>query len=161
MCNPIIHFTRAGNHMMRDSAQLPSWDAIICESETCSIQMASQSRGGGTSPILRQSGHLSREVILESTCVGKKKERKLCSECFIVPGHWTFWKVLGALNSCSAISTELSESAMGTCKSWCHRAWCWIWTGQKSLSFFLPLPHSWLEVGHYRLNLFHLKWLSQ
>ena len=25
-------------------------------------------------------------------------------------------------------------------------------SGQKSLSFFLPLPHSQSELGHYRLN---------
>ena len=105
--NPITHFTSAGNHMLRDSAQVPSWDAMICDTETCSIPWGNvttwrtfQSRGDRTKPILRQSDHLSREVILESTCVGKKKERKLCSEHFIVPGALNFLK--------STRSTELS-----------------------------------------------------
>ena len=51
-----------------------------------------QSRRGGTNPIPRWSGHLSREVIPESTCVGKKKRRKLCSEHFIVLGVLNFHK---------------------------------------------------------------------
>ena len=107
VCNPIAHSTSAGNHVLRDSAQLPLWDAMIHDSKTCSIPWGnietwrtSVSRGGGTSPILKWSGRLSREVILESTCVGEKKERKLCSEHFIVPGALNFMK--------SARSTELS-----------------------------------------------------
>ena len=35
--NPITHFTRAGNHVLRDSAQVPSWDAMIHDTETHSI----------------------------------------------------------------------------------------------------------------------------
>ena len=78
----------------------------------------SQSRQGGTNPILRWSVHLSREVILESTHVGMKEERKLCSECFIVLGGLNFLKkVLGALNSHGAKSTGLSKSARGTSES--------------------------------------------
>ena len=60
----------------------------------------SQSIEGGTNPIPRWSGYLSREVIVESTHVGKKTERKLHSEHFIVPGALNFLK--------SARSTELS-----------------------------------------------------
>ena len=107
----------------------------------------SQSRGGGTNPILKQPGPLSREVILESTWVGKKKERKLHSEYLLGQGHWTFWKVLGALNSHSAMITGLSNSARGTYELWYHMAQCWIWSGQKSLSFFLPATPLLIKVG--------------
>ena len=52
VCNPIAHFTWAWNHVLWDSAQLPLWDAMICDSETGSVPWGnvktwrtSQSRG--------------------------------------------------------------------------------------------------------------------
>ena len=102
VCDPITHFTSARDHVLEDSAQIPSWDGVIHDMRTQSIPRGNvehgktlQSRREGTNPILRWSGHLTREVILESTCVGKKK---LHSEHFMVPGALSFLKVLGALN---------------------------------------------------------------
>ena len=96
---PLTHFTSVRKHVLEDSAQIPLWDTMICDTETHSIPWGnvktwrtSQSRRGGTNPILRWSGHLSIEVILESTHVGKKTERKLCSEHFMVPGALNFHK---------------------------------------------------------------------
>ena len=83
------------------------WDAMICDTETRSIPWGnvktwrtSQSRGEKAIPSQDGLATYPWEVILESTCVGKKKERKLCSEHFIVPGALNFLK--------SARSTELS-----------------------------------------------------
>ena len=101
--NPFTHFISARDHVLEDSAQIPTWDTMIHDTRTQSIPQGnvehwktSQSRRGGTNPILRWSGHLTREMILESTCVG---EKKLHSEHFIVPGALNFLKVPGALNS--------------------------------------------------------------
>ena len=35
--NPITHFTSVRNHVLEDCAQIPSWDAVICDTETHSI----------------------------------------------------------------------------------------------------------------------------
>ena len=100
--NPITHFTNANYHLLEDSAQIPPWDTVICNTKIHSIpwgsvkhRRTSQGRRKGTNPILRWSGCLTREVIPQSICVG---EKNLHSECFIVPG---------ALNSCHARDMEL------------------------------------------------------
>ena len=99
MCNTITHFTSANYDVLEDSGQIPPWDAVICDTVIHSVpwgnvkhRRAPQGRRGRTDPILRQSGHLTREVIPESTCVG---EKNLCSECFIVPGALNFYGARG------------------------------------------------------------------
>ena len=59
--NPITYFTRAGNHMLRDSAQLPLWDAMIHDTETCSIPSGTSKPGElprveGEEPISSRDG---------------------------------------------------------------------------------------------------------
>ena len=81
-----------------------------------------QGRRGRTHPILRWSGHLTREVIPESTRVG---EKNLCSEHFIVPG---------ALNFYSARGTELL---------WCQGHGTFIVLGAQD---FLKVPGA--QVSH-------------
>ena len=49
-------------------------------------------RGEGPIPSQDESGCLTREVIPESTYVGKKN---LCSECFIVQGALNFYSARG------------------------------------------------------------------
>ena len=78
---------------------MPSWDAMICDTEIHSIpggnikhKRTSQGRRGRTKPILRGTGHLTREVTSETTHVGMKN---LCSECFMGPGTQNFFSARG------------------------------------------------------------------
>ena len=98
-CNTITYFTSADYNVLEDSAQMPLWDIKICATVTHSIPRGNvkyrgtpQGRGGRTNPILRWHGCLTREVIPESTHVGKKN---LCSEQFIVPGAMNFYSARG------------------------------------------------------------------
>ena len=66
----ITHFTSANYHVLEDSAQIPPWDAMICDTAIHSIPRGNiqhrrtpQGRRGRTNPIPRQSGHLTREVM--------------------------------------------------------------------------------------------------
>ena len=129
VCNPITHFTSANYHMLKDFAQIPLWDAMICDTAIHSIPMGnikhrrtSQGRRGGTNPIPRWSGHLTREVVPESTCVG---EKNLHSEHFIVPGALNFY------------------GAWGTKLLWCQRQGTFIVLGAQD---FLKVPGA--QVSH-------------
>ena len=99
MCNPITHFTSANYHVLEDPAQVPLWDAMICDTEIHSIpggnikhKRTSQGRRGRTNSIWRWSDHLTSEVIPESTHAG---EKNLHSEHFIVPGAMNFYGTRG------------------------------------------------------------------
>ena len=137
-----ITYSSSANYQVleEDSAQTPLWDAIFWDTGIHSIPRGNatykrtpQSRRGRTRPITRRTGHLTREVTSETTCVGMKN---LHSEHFIVPR---------AQNFHSARSRRLSKSARGTSKLLYHRTQCWIWSGQKSLSFFVSaMP---LQIG--------------
>ena len=130
VCNTITHFTSADYHVLEYSTQIPLRDTKICATVTHSIprgnveyRRASWGRGEKENPILRQSGCLTKEVIPESTHVGKKN---LHSEHFIVPGalnfysargtdllwcqgHGTFW-VLGAQDFLRVPGTQVSHN---------------------------------------------------
>ena len=100
----------------------------------------SQSRRRGTNPIPRWSGHLTREVIPESTHVG---EKKLHSEHFIVPGALNFLKVLGALSFpkvLGALDFLKVPGALMSCSTTGHS----VGSGQvrKAFHFSVLLPHS-------------------
>ena len=136
MCNAITHFTSTNCHVLEeDSAQIPLWDAVICDTAIHSIprqnvkcKWTSQGRRGRTKPILRRTGYLTTEVTSETIHVGMKN---LHSEHFIVPG---------ALNFHKARSTGLSKSARSTSKSWYHRHSVGSDHVRKAFHF-LPQPH--------------------
>ena len=74
VCNTITHFTSAKYHVLEDSAQIPAWEAMIHNTAIHSIcrgnvvhRRTPQGRRGRTNHMLRWSGHLTREVIPEST----------------------------------------------------------------------------------------------
>ena len=79
MHDVITHFTSTNHHVLEeDSAQIPSWDAVICDTVICSVP--------------RGTGYLAREVTSETTHVGKKN---LHSEHFLVQGAQNFYSARG------------------------------------------------------------------
>ena len=100
------------------SAQIPSWDIVASGKVIHSIprgndesERTSPGRWGRMQPILRRTGHLKREVISDTTCVGLK----ICTENFAhtVSTCVNISVVLRAQDFCGARSTELF-SARGT-----------------------------------------------
>ena len=145
VCDAISHFTSTNHHVLEeDSAQTPLWDAMVHDTVIHSVprgnvkhQRTSQGRRGRTKPILRRTGHLTREVT--------SGVNNLHSEHFMVPG---------AQNFHSARSTGLYKSARGTSKS----SYCRHGVGSiqiRKAFHFMPQPHSTLELGHYSFNYFY------
>ena len=99
VCDPITHFASANYQVLEDSAQIPLWDTMICDTVTHCVPRGNVEhrrtpwgRRGRVNPILRWSGFLTREVIPESSQVG---EKNLHSECFIVSGALKFYSARG------------------------------------------------------------------
>ena len=151
MHNAITHFTSINTHVLEvDSAQIPLWDAMICDTAICSVprgnikhKRTSQGKRGRTKPIpRRRTGHLTREVTSETTHVGVKN---LCSEHFMVPGAQNFYSDRGTEPLwCQGHRTfmvlGLSKSARSTSKlSYCKHG---VGANQvrKAFHFFAATP---------------------
>ena len=145
VCNAITNFV---NHnycaLGEDSAQIPSWEIVGSGKAIHPItrgndksERTSQGRWGRIQPIPKRTGNLKREVTSDTTHVGFK----ISAENF---AH--------VVSICVNIFCGARGKGLLKCQG--HKSiivpqpWCWIQSGQTSLLFFLPWPHSQSVLGY-------------
>ena len=120
----ITNFTNPKHCVLEDSAQIASWDIVTSGKTIHSIprqneesERTSKDRRGSIPPIPRRTGHLMREVVSDTTCIGSNT----CTENFAhaLSTYVNIFVVPGAQNSCNARGTELFQ-CQGTELLWCQ-----------------------------------------